>query len=204
MWGVGVVCGAQSGRGARGVLCPGAGSRAGSRAVAAGLRSPGLCSAAGWGAPGRSPPAAGVPWAASWLREWCGWRPRVRCPGLRVSPAVRLGGQGVFYFRARSRLRGRGGCGRVTRRSRQQLLRALRSLQQQRCSRPPPVRCRRANQTSSDLCGNLQLRGFAFLRGADNGRFVFAASGRNSRLWAQGASVNSGWFPVSGSPFTMS
>lgn len=44
------------------------------RAVAARPRGPGLCSTAGWGAPGRSPPGAGIPSAASRLREWCGWR----------------------------------------------------------------------------------------------------------------------------------
>lgn len=44
---------------------------------------------------------------------------------------------------------------------------------------PPPSSVVWFNQTSSDLCRNLQLPGFLFLPGADNSRFVFEAGEGN-------------------------
>lgn len=89
----------------------------------------------------------------------------VPCRGQRVRQAVHLGGQDVFYFKTCNGLRGRGSCGCVTCCSHQQLLWALRNLQQQKCSAlpPPPFRVVGFSQTSSDLCRNLQLQGFVFL-----------------------------------------
>lgn len=89
----------------------------------------------------------------------------VPCRGQRVRQAVHLGGQDVFYFKTCNELRGRGSCGCVTCCSHQQLLWALRNLQQQKCSvlPPPPFGVVGFSQTSSDLCRNLQLQGFVFL-----------------------------------------
>lgn len=53
--------------------------------------------------------------------------------------SAHLGGQDVFYFKTCSWLRGRGNCGCVTCCSHQQLLWALRSLQQLKCGAPPPA-----------------------------------------------------------------
>lgn len=87
-----------------------------------------------------------------------------------------------------------------------QLLWALRSLHQRKCGAPSPQPFSVAwfNRTSSDLCRNLQLQGSCSSRGADNRRFVFEACEGNGTLQVLGASANSRWFPVGGSPFTMS
>lgn len=147
------------------------------------LRAPGLCSK-GAGAlrlPSRSPSGGvGIPSIASGSRDWRGWR-QFRAEGSERGRLCILGVRTSFILKRAAGSEAAAAVGVLRAAPTSSCCGRCAAFSSKNAAPPPPPPSSVVwfNQTSSDLCRNLQLPGFLFLPGADNSRFVFEAGEGN-------------------------